>query len=266
MHVAVIGCGNMGSALVMGLRKKFGSTWDISVYDPRKESVDTLNAALATPVEYSRPLEWFVGDAPDMVVVAVKPQVLPQVLSALPKTDERTLWISIAAGIQLTTLEENLPQGAKVCRVMPNTPALVGEALSAFSLSTLCDEQERVKVTSLLSAIGEVVEVPESMMSAVTGLSGSGPAYIFTIIEALTEGAVATGLPYDIALKSATQTVVGAAKMVQETGESPAVLRSKVMSPGGTTAAGVRALEQAGIRGALMGAVAAASKRADELA
>ena len=265
MHVAIIGCGNMGSAIVVGLRKKYGSSWNISVYDPRKESVDALNAVLADPVEYSRPTEWFIGSAPDIILVAVKPQVIAKVLSSLGKTSEKTLWVSIAAGVREATLVDNLPEGAKVCRVMPNTPALIGAALSAFSLSALCGESERKKVTTLLEAVGEVVEVSESSMAAVTGLSGSGPAYVFTMIEALTEGAVAMGLAYDLALKSATQTVIGAAQMVKETGDAPAVLRSRVMSPGGTTAAGISALEKAGIRGALMSAVEAATKRAIEL-
>ena len=265
MHIAVIGCGNMGSALVMGLRKKYGETIDLTVYDSRKESVDNLNSALANPVAYSRPSEWFVGDAPDVVVIAVKPQVVPTVLSALTKSDDRTLWVSIAAGVREKTLVELLPDGAKVARVMPNTPALVGEALSAFSLSANCGDAEREKARTILEAVGEVIEVSESQLAAVTGLSGSGPAYVFTVIEALAEGAVAQGLSYDIALKSATQTVLGAAKMVQETGESPAVLRAKVMSPGGTTAAGVYALEEAGVRHALMAAVKAATHRANEL-
>ena len=265
MHIAILGCGNMGSAMAIGLRKKYGNSWDISVYDPRKESVDSLNSLLKYPVEYSRPTEWFIGTAPDIVVIAVKPQIIPTVLSALTKTNDATLWVSIAAGVREETLKELLPKGSKVSRVMPNTPALIGEALSAFSLSQECGDKEREKVTNLLGAIGEVVEVQESAMAAVTGLSGSGPAYVFTIIEALTEGAVAMGLSYDIAQKSAAQTVLGAAKMVLETGESPAVLRSKVMSPGGTTAAGIVALEEAGVRGALMGAVKAATQRAIEL-
>jgi len=148
---------------------------------------------------------------------------------------------------------------------MPNTPALIGEAMSAFSLSAMCDLSDEKNVTQLLAAVGKFIRVPEYQMDAVVGVSGSGPAYIYTVIEAMAEGGVVAGLPYAQAMECAVQTVIGAAKMVQQTKESPAVLRSQVMSPGGTTAAAVKALEEGGLRAALMNAVTTAAKRSAEL-
>lgn len=261
MHIAVLGCGNMGTALVKGLMDTYGDVWRIRAYDKDISAVENLGAT----VTYEEPSNWFEEDAPDIVLLAVKPQIMKDAVAQFKTTSDKTVWVSIAAGISMETLQSILPAQSKVCRVMPNTPALVGEALSAFTLSETCSDTERAKVEQLLKAVGVAVEVPESMMSAVTGLSGSGPAYVFTIIEALTEGAVAMGLPYQTALDSAVQTLIGSAKMVQETGEAPSVLRSRVMSPGGTTAAGIRAMEESGVRAGLMSAVRASAERADEL-
>ena len=261
MHIAVLGCGNMGSAIIKGLQGAYGDIWKIRAYDQHRPLVDSLGV----PVTYEDPATWFENDTPDLVLLAVKPQVMASALAPFSKTTSSTLWVSIAAGVTIESLESLLPSGAKVCRVMSNTPALIGEALSAYALSEKCDSTDGAKVTQLLDAIGKVVHVPESMIAAVTGLSGSGPAYVYTVIEALTEGAVAMGLPYKTALDSAVQTLIGAAKMVQETGEAPSVLRSQVMSPGGTTAAGIRALEKSGVRAGLMQAVQAAAERAIEL-
>jgi len=181
-------------------------------------------------------------------------------------SNPKTLWVSIAAGLTITTLQNWLPADSKVCRVMPNTPALIGESMSAYTLSDQCEESDKTKVEQLLGAIGKFTSVPEYQMNAVVGVSGSGPAYIYTVIEAMIEGGVVAGLPYATAKECAVQTVLGAAKMVQETGEAPAVLKSQVMSPGGTTAAAVKALEEGGLRAALMNGVMAAADRSAELA
>lgn len=261
MKIAVLGCGNMGAAIIGGVIKTFGSRWEIDAYDPYKEAVDNLGDA----VKYKEPAQWFDGDAPQIVLLAIKPQIMKKALEVFTKLSDTTLWVSIAAGISIESLEDALPTGAKVCRVMPNMPAMIGSAMSGFTLNGMCGEEERTKVTSLLNTIGEYIEVPEYQMDAVTGLSGSGPAYVYMVIEALADGGVAAGLPYPAALKSAIQTVKGAAEMVEKSGESPAVLRSRVMSPGGTTAAAVRALENGGLRAALINGVMASAERSKEL-
>ncbi len=262
MKLAVLGCGNMGSAIIDGVLSAYGSDWSITAYDP----YISVREKFSGKVEESSPEDWFREySAPDIVLLAVKPQVMQKVLSLFENSDGQTLWVSIAAGITLDSLQFFLPENAKICRVMPNTPAMIGEGMSGFSLSENCEEIDQQKASDLLSAIGKFVSIPESMINAITGVSGSGPAYVYTIIEALTEGGVVAGLPYPVALKAATQTLIGAAKMVEETGLAPAVLRSQVMSPGGTTAAGVKALEDGGLRSALMNGVVKATARADEL-
>lgn len=261
MRVAVLGCGNMGSAIISGIKKCFGESWQILAYDSYKPAVE----ALGDSVIYAEPDSWFTDKAPDIVLLAIKPQIMKNALEVFTQTDDTTVWVSIAAGISIEGLETVLPANAKVCRVMPNTPAMIGSAMSGFTLNGLCTEDERTKVTAMLETIGEYIEVPEYQIDAVTGLSGSGPAYIYMVIEALADGGVAAGLPYPAALKSAIQTVKGAAEMVEKTGESPAVLRSRVMSPGGTTAAAVKALENGGLRSALINGVMASAERSKEL-
>ena len=261
MRLAVLGCGNMGSAIIKGVQSS-NPQWEIMVYDSYLPSAQKIEGVEVLPLS-----DWFSNDRdPDVVLIAVKPQILEEALEPFSKIVSTTLWVSIVAGKSISTLESTLPNGSKVCRVMPNTPALIGESMSAFTLNHDCSEIDRETVTLLLSSFGEVIEVKESQMNAITGLSGSGPAYVYTIIEALAEGGVVAGLPYDVAIKAAAQTVKGAAQMVINTGDMPAVLKSRVMSPGGTTAAGIKSLEEGGVRGALMNAVVSAKDRADELA
>ncbi len=259
MKLAVLGCGNMGGAIITGVQSK-NSSWDIVGFDTYRPLVDNY-----PDVKFQEPVSWFENSSPDLVLIAVKPQIMGEALSVFTRSTENTLWVSIAAGISLTKLEGMLPKGAKICRVMPNTPALIGEAMSAYTLSSSCTSEDETKVQSLLASIGKFIRVPEYQMDAVVGVSGSGPAYIFTVIEALAEGGVVAGLPYAQAMECAVQTVIGAAKMVQETKLAPAVLRSQVMSPGGTTATAVKALEEGGLRAALMNAVTSAAKRSAEL-
>jgi pyrroline-5-carboxylate reductase len=177
------------------------------------------------------------------------------------------LVISVAAGIRLHTLAERLGAQSRLVRVMPNSPALVGEGVSAYYAGDTLQKGDRGLVKAILSAFGRVVEVDkEEMLDAVTGLSGSGPAYVFLAIEALADGGVKMGLPRDLAVALAAQTVVGAGKMVIETGKHPAELKDMVTSPGGTTIAGLTALEEGGFRGLLIKAVEEASKKSRELA
>jgi pyrroline-5-carboxylate reductase len=202
-----------------------------------------------------------------VVVLAVKPQNMAAVLEelrALVRGDQ--LVISVAAGVTIGSIAQGIGHKARVIRVMPNTPALVGEGASAYSAWPGVSADDEALVQAFLGSVGRVVRVPESLLDAVTGLSGSGPAFVYVMIEALSDGGVRVGLPRDVATLLAAQTVLGAAKMVCETGLHPGVLKDQVASPAGTTIAGLLALERAGVRGALMDAVEAAARRSAELA
>jgi pyrroline-5-carboxylate reductase len=167
--------------------------------------------------------------------------------------------------VTISGLEGFLSSSAKICRVMPNTPALIGEGISAFAMNKQCNEDDGQLAEEILSACGKVVRVPEKLMNAVTGLSGSGPAYVYLFIEALIEGGVAAGLPYALAKECAVQTVIGAGRMVEQSDENPAALKSRVMSPGGTTVRGLLALEENKFKYAVIKAVTDAASRAEEL-
>ena len=207
-----------------------------------------------------------VAVACPIIVLAVKPQMMSALLAEIrPALGSATLVISIAAGIGLAQLADGLGSSTRIVRVMPNTPALVGLSATAFSASTAATPADVELVSTLFSAIGVAFPVAEKLLDAVTGLSGSGPAYVYVMIEALADGGVRAGLPRDVALKLAAQTVLGSAKMVLETGLHPGALKDAVASPGGTTIAGLHALERAGFRGAIMDAVLAAAERAAEL-
>lgn len=210
-----------------------------------------------------------VGDvllAADVIFLAVKPQQMSALLSAARGAAvQRQLFVSIAAGVSLAALQQGLGDQARVIRVMPNTPCLVGEGASAFSLGVQATPEDGELVRELLSTIGIAVSVPESQLDAVTGLSGSGPAYVYVMIEAMSDAGVRVGLPREVAHRLAAQTVLGAAQMVLSTGQHPGVLKDAVASPGGTTIAGLHVLEQRGFRGALMDAVQAATERSRQL-
>ena len=182
-----------------------------------------------------------------------------------PAFTGKHLLVSIAAGVTLNKLEAGLPMKSRVIRVMPNTPALVGAAASGYALGTHATPEDGELAQQLLSAVGVAFSVKESLLDAVTGLSGSGPAYVFQIIEALSDGGVASGLPRDVATQLAAQTLLGAAKMVLETGQHPGALKDMVTSPGGTTIDGLHELEKGRVRAALMNAVRAATNKSKEL-
>ncbi|KDD74559.1 hypothetical protein H632_c1225p0 [Helicosporidium sp. ATCC 50920] len=202
----------------------------------------------------------------EVIFVAVKPQyVVPVLREVAPSLTDRHLVVSIAAGITLQSLQEATGDRVRVIRVMPNTPCLVGETAAAMCLGSTAREEDANLVKQLFEAVGRIYCVDERLLSAVTGLSGSGPAYVFLTIEALADGGVRAGLPRDIAQALAAQTVLGSAKMVLDTGNHPGMLKDMVTSPAGTTIAGVHALEKAGIRAAFMNAVYDATLRADEL-
>ncbi len=262
--LAVLGCGKMGGALVRGwVNANVLDPSRIRLYDTARPVVDAL--ANETGAAVSATATSAVHGA-DVLLLAVKPHLITQTLAdirvALPA---RCLVLSVAAGVRLADLQAAAQPAAPVIRVMPNTPALVGAGASAFCRGPHATEEHAKTAALLFGAVGQAVEVDEKQMDAVTGLSGSGPAYFYLLIEALTDGAVRVGLPRDVARTLAAQTALGAAKMVLETGEHPAVLKDAVTTPGGTTIAGLAVLEQAGVRGALIEAVRAACERAREM-
>jgi pyrroline-5-carboxylate reductase len=201
----------------------------------------------------------------ELVVLAVKPQQLETALVGLPR-DVRPIYLSIVAGCPLTRLRSLLGDDARLVRSMPNTPALIQAGVSAVAAGPDLPPADVDRAVAVLGAVGRVVRLPESLLDAVTGLSGSGPAYVFALIEALVDAGVAEGLPADAARELVVQTVIGAARLVEQTGESPAELRRKVSSPGGTTLAGLAALDAHGFHQALDAAVRAATARSKELA
>jgi pyrroline-5-carboxylate reductase len=205
--------------------------------------------------------------AADVVVLAVKPQQLGGVLRQLSgKLADDKLAVSIVAGVRLAALEQGLGAGVRVVRVMPNTPCLVGQGASAYSVGSAAVAADAAMVHDMLASVGLALQLEEKLLDAVTGLSGSGPAFAYVMIDALADGGVRMGLPRPAALQLAAQTLRGAADMVLTTGEHPGVLKDRVASPGGTTIAGLAALEAAGLRAALIAAVEAATTRSKELA
>ena len=205
-----------------------------------------------------------------IVILATKPdQVCPALTQERETISRRAsqspLFISIAAGLSLATIEAALPAGARVVRVMPNTPALVGCSASAFALGSHASPADASLVSALFGSLGRVVRVSEKDLNAVTGLSGSGPAYVFLFVEALADGGVRAGLTRAVAQELAIQTVLGSAQLLQQTGKHPGQLKDQVASPGGTTIAGIHALERGAFRSTVMDAVVAASSRAAEM-
>ncbi len=263
MKLGIIGCGKMGSALLKGaVQSKAVNPAEVFLHDAYMSLAEQLAGDIGATALDSNAA---VIVQSEVVLLCVKPQDMLDMLRALPTLSTSPLFISIAAGLKLAALEEVLGVDARIIRVMPNTPALVGKGASAFSRGSCANDADAGFVHAILKAVGIVTEVSEKQLDAVTGLSGSGPAYIYTVIEALAEGGVLMGLPKDEALMLATQTVAGAAEMVIHTGEDPAALRDQVASPGGTTVAGLAALEAGALRATLIDAVRSATQRSTEL-
>jgi pyrroline-5-carboxylate reductase len=263
-QVVFIGGGNMAEALLRGiLAANRMRSEDILVTDVREERLAYLKTTYRIGVSSDN------ADAArqaDTIVLAVKPQVMTRALEDLRNAvGEAQLLISIAAGISTATIAGYFPQPMHVVRVMPNTPALVLEGVSAVAGGRHATPQDLERTRGLFEAVGKVVVVDESLMDAVTGLSGSGPAFVFVVIEALADAGVKVGLPREVALALAAQTVQGSARLVLETGKHPGQLKDMVASPGGTTIAGLHALEQGSVRAALINAVEAATRRSQEL-
>lgn len=263
MTVAIIGVGVMGETLLSGLVRAGTPTDQLLVCEKRTERAREL--AERYGVEVSSDLA-DVATA-ETVTLVVKPQDMDDVLADLaPYLGAGQLIVSLAAGITTSFIESRIPEGIAVVRVMPNTPALVDEGMAAISGGTHCDDGHLQRAEDLLRATGKVVRVPEKQQDAVTAISGSGPAYIFFVVEAMIEAGVHLGLPRTTATELVVQTVLGSGKLLRETGEHPTVLRERVTSPGGTTAAAIRELEDHKVRAAFISAMEAARNRSRELA
>jgi pyrroline-5-carboxylate reductase len=262
--LGVIGVGNMGGALVRGIVRA-------GLLGPGEIVVSDAQAAQVAAVAQEAGVEQAadnreVATRSRYIVLAVKPGIVPSILEEIADAlgPDQTV-VSVAAGVPLSVLRTSLGRaGAALIRVMPNTPALVGAGVFAVAAPGVPAERT-AELTRMLDALGEVVEVEEAMMDAITGLSGSGPAFVFAMIQALADGGTAAGLAGDMALRLAAQTVAGAGKMVVETGQSPEALKDAVASPGGTTVAGLAELDRLGFRDAVVSAVCAAAARAREL-
>ena len=242
LSIGFVGCGMMASALMEGLvsKKVVDGAASITCSDIYEPSLVAAAKKGMTAVQSNAEV---CQAAKDAVVIAVKPVVVEEVCEEIRKIPSNALIISIAAGVQIKTLESHLP-GRRVVRVMPNTPCMVGEAAGGYSLGTLCTDDDRKITDAVFGSVGIIKEMKEILLNAVTGLSGSGPAYVYQFIEALADGGVRAGLTRSDALQLAAQTVKGAAEMVLQTGEHPGQLKDNVSSPGGTTIAGIEALER----------------------
>ncbi len=262
-RVALLGGGKMGAALVGGLLDASWDADDVSIAEIDGERRMALEHQFPK-VRVVPSAAWAVADA-DVVVVAVKPgDVEPTLATAMPALGGDTLVLSIAAGVTIATLERLVP-GRPVVRAMPNTPALVGVGAAAIAPGTRAGAEHLEMAERLLGAVGVVVRVSEPALDAVTGLSGSGPAYVFLVAEALIEAGVLAGLTRDVASQLVIQTLLGSATLLARDESGPESLRAAVTSPGGTTAAGLRELEAHGVRAAILDAVMAATRRSREL-
>ncbi len=262
-RLAVIGAGVMGEALVSGLLRAGWSSDDIVVADRREARRAEMTAAHGIRATGNAEA---VAEA-DTVILVVKPQdvgaVLPEVA---PVLRPGTLVVSLCAGVTTGQLESHLPGGTAVVRVMPNTPALVGEGMAAVSAGSSASTQDVEHAMELMTALGKAITVPETYQDAVTAISGSGPAYLFFVVEAMIDAGVLLGLPRDISSVLVQQTVFGSAKLLVESGQHPTVLREQVTSPGGTTAAALRQLEDHKVKAAFLTAMEAARDRSRALA
>ncbi len=264
-RIGFIGAGQMATALGQGFVKAgLAAGKDLLASDPLSEARERF--AKATGGQ-TTPDNLQVAAEANVIFLAVKPQQMPGVLAELRgKVTAEKLVVSIAAGVRLADLAEGLGDEVRLVRVMPNTPCLVGQGACAYCLGEKATAKDGQLAQRLLAAVGVAYQVDEKLLDAVTGLSGSGPAFVYVVIEALSDGGVRMGLPRQVATALAAQTVRGAAEMVLATGEHTGLLKDRVASPGGTTIAGLQALESGGLRAALMAAVEAATRRSAELA
>lgn len=262
--IAFLGAGNMAEAFIKGLlRSGVAVPGEILCTDRRQDRLADL--ARLYGVRTSTDNRAAAAEA-QIVFLSVKPQVMNKLLDEIaPAIDEKKLVVSIAAGVPLAAIERKVGHGIRIVRTMPNTPALVGAGATALAPGDHATEADMAQAKALFDAVGKTVVVDEPLLDAVTGLSGSGPAYVFLVIEALADAGVKVGLDRRTAQDLAAQTVLGSAKLLIETGEHPGKLKDQVTSPGGTAIAGLHTLEAGGLRTTLMNAVEAATKRSHEL-
>ena len=263
MTVAILGAGVMGETLLSGLIRAGRRVDDLLVGEKRRERANELSERYGVTV---------IGNVEaaqkaDTLALVVKPQDMGDLLTEIaPHVRAGQLVVSLAAGITTSFIESRLPDGVAVVRVMPNTPALVDEGMAAISRGSHCDESHLEEAEALMASTGHVLRVPERQQDAVTAISGSGPGYLFFVVESMIEAGVHLGLPRGISTELVVQTMVGSAKLLRETGEHPTVLRERVTSPGGTTAAAIRELEDHKVRAAFLTAMEAARDRSRALA
>ncbi|MBL0746123.1 pyrroline-5-carboxylate reductase [Nocardioides baculatus] len=263
MSTAIIGAGVMGETLLSGLVRAGRRVDQLMVGEKRAERARELEERYGVAVVSNRE----AARKADTVALVVKPQDMGDVLEEIaPELRAGQLVVSLAAGITTSYIESRVPEGVAVVRVMPNTPALVDEGMAAISPGSHCDEAHLAEVEALMASTGKVLRIPEKQMDAVTAISGSGPAYIFFVVESMIEAGVHLGLPRTTATELVVQTLVGSATMLRETGTHPVVLREQVTSPSGTTASALRELEVHRVRAAFLAAMEAARNRSRELA
>ncbi|MFQ3577626.1 MAG: pyrroline-5-carboxylate reductase [Verrucomicrobiia bacterium] len=262
MTYGFLGAGRMATAIIRGmLSAGVCSKTDIVVSDTDEAKLDLIGSETGV---ISRSSNRQVAEEADVLLLCVKPDEVLAALRGCGELSSSTLLVSIAAGVTIGRLE-TIAVGCRVVRVMPNTPALIHRGAAAYALGTHALESDADIVQEIFSAVGLALRVDERHLDAVTGLSGSGPAFVYLMVEALADGGVAAGLPRQMALQLAAQTLAGGALMVLETGEHPAILKENVASPGGTTIAGLQVLEDRGLRGILMQGVLKATNRSREI-
>jgi pyrroline-5-carboxylate reductase len=261
--VAILGAGKMGEALMSGLLRAGRSTADLLFTERHDDRARSLTAQYGVEAVSAAD----AAKRASTLVVAVKPQEIDTLLDELADVvTPANLVITIAAGIPTTRFENRLAEGTPVVRVMSNTPVFVDEAMSAVAPGAHANEEHLAHAEELLRPVGKVIRVPEYQLDAVTALSGSGPAYFFYLVEAMIEAGILLGLPRNVAQELIVQTAIGSAVMLRDSGEHPVQLREAVTSPGGTTIAAIRTLEDHGVRAALLAALEAARDRSRELA
>jgi pyrroline-5-carboxylate reductase len=261
--LAILGAGVMGETVLSGLLRAGWTADRIIATDRRPERRAELEAKYGITMMTNTE----AAAKADTVILVVKPQDMHDLLIEIaPSLQPSALIVSLAAGVDTASIEAQLPAGTAVVRVMPNTPAQVDEGMSAISPGAHSSEEDLARVSEILSATGRVVTLPERYQDAVTAISGTGPAYLFFVVEAMIEAGVHLGLPRDTATELVVQTMLGSAKLLRETGEHPTVLRERVTSPGGTTAAAIRQLEDHKVRAAFITAIESARDRSRELA
>jgi pyrroline-5-carboxylate reductase len=262
--IGVVGAGKIGSAIVRGvIRAGLVAKDQVIASDVSDALREAISNELGIKVTSDN---GEVCDFADTMILAVKPQIVDDVVKEMAKKVGKTkLLVSVAAGVPLSRIEGNLAQGARVVRVMPNIPCIVGAGASCYAGGAHATAKDLENVALILNSFGIALPVEEKYLDAVTGLSGSGPAYVFLFIEAMADGGVQVGLSRDVALKLALQTVYGSARMALESAKHLGELKDEVTSPGGTTIAGLYALEQKGFKGTVMDAIVHATRRSQEL-